>query len=188
MLCILNMRNYCQCGCGQKVAKKRPYRKAPKFVHGHNNKRKRRYKKKDCGYKTRCYIWLLAKDKDSYGVSWEAGKSIRAHVQAWIKKHGPVPKGKQLDHLCKTRACIRISHLEPVTSKVNTRRGKGVLTREAVANIKKLYGPSTYNGRGRSHTDISMQELATKFGVGITTIHNAIHGVYDEWESKDYVQ
>jgi hypothetical protein len=40
---------------------------------------------------------------------------------------GRVPERHVLDHLCRNRACIRWDHLEPVTHKINTRRGQAVL-------------------------------------------------------------
>lgn len=36
---------------------------------------------------------------------------------------GPIPDGLDLDHLCRVRACVRPSHLEPVTRAVNLARG-----------------------------------------------------------------
>ena len=53
------------------------------------------------------------------------GRWKRAHVVAWERVNGPVPAGKQLDHLCRNRACVNLSHLEPVTSRENTLRGEG---------------------------------------------------------------
>lgn len=48
-----------------------------------------------------------------------------AHRYAWEFMHGPVPKGLDLDHLCRNRACCNPWHLEPVTPLVNTSRGIG---------------------------------------------------------------
>lgn len=39
----------------------------------------------------------------------------------------PLGAGEQLDHLCRTRACANPAHLEPVTPRVNTQRGRAVL-------------------------------------------------------------
>jgi len=43
---------------------------------------------------------------------------------------GPIPRGMELDHLCRNRRCVRISHLEMVTSVENHRR-----TRLAVCGV-----------------------------------------------------
>lgn len=34
-----------------------------------------------------------------------------------------VPYGKELDHVCRVRACVNPAHLEPVTHIENVRRG-----------------------------------------------------------------
>lgn len=35
---------------------------------------------------------------------------------------GPIPKGHELDHLCRVRRCVNPHHLEPVTCSENKRR------------------------------------------------------------------
>jgi hypothetical protein len=37
----------------------------------------------------------------------------------------PIPDSLELDHLCRNRLCVKPGHLEPVTHRENTRRGKG---------------------------------------------------------------
>ena len=46
-----------------------------------------------------------------------------AHRLLYESLFGPLAEGLQLDHLCRNRACLRPSHLEPVTQKENIRRG-----------------------------------------------------------------
>src|SRR3990172_6824393 len=50
---------------------------------------------------------------------------------------GPIPDGLQLDHLCRNRACIESTHLEPVTNQVNLLRGNTI----AAANLGKTHCP-----------------------------------------------
>ena len=50
---------------------------------------------------------------------------VPVHVAVWETYMGPVPKGLQLDHLCKNKRCCRIDHLEAVTARVNSRRRSG---------------------------------------------------------------
>ena len=74
-----------------------------------------------------CWEWRSSRDDRGYGRfkmgPRHAQKSIRAHRVAWVLKHGPVPDGLELDHLCRNHACVRPSHLEPVTHAENVRRG-----------------------------------------------------------------
>lgn len=49
---------------------------------------------------------------------------VRAHVFSFELHTGPVPDGLQIDHLCRNTLCVRPSHLEAVTNKVNTDRGR----------------------------------------------------------------
>lgn len=48
---------------------------------------------------------------------------------------GPIPKGLQLDHLCRQRDCVNPKHLEPVTSAENVLRGTGITAN----NARKMY-------------------------------------------------
>jgi hypothetical protein len=51
------------------------------------------------------------------------GKKYLQHRLCWEAVYGPIPDGMTIDHLCRNRACVRLSHLEPVTLKVNLARG-----------------------------------------------------------------
>lgn len=86
--------------------------------------------KVECGQPDECWPWTGTPD-NGYGRFWAGGKSLLAHRVAWILKHGDVPPGKQLDHLCRNRACCNPAHLEPVTIAVNVLRGNGVTATNA---------------------------------------------------------
>ncbi len=77
-----------------------------------------------------CWIWTGGKDPAGYGVfaGGPGGRSRRAH--RWVYEYfiAEIPDGLVLDHLCRTPSCVNPWHLEPVTSRENTRRGlSGVL-------------------------------------------------------------
>ena len=53
-----------------------------------------------------------------------AARTLPAHRYFYEVFVGPVPKGLVLDRLCGHCGCVNPLHLEPVTPKVNTRRGR----------------------------------------------------------------
>lgn len=72
-----------------------------------------------------CWLWTANIGVEGYGRFWLVDRFVLAHRMAYELSVGPVPAGLQLDHLCRVRRCVRPSHLEPVTGKANTLRGKG---------------------------------------------------------------
>lgn len=76
------------------------------------------------GRPSACFIWDGAQS-DGYGLISVGGELIYVHVYAHTLRHGKLPRGQYLDHLCRTRACLRTEHLEPVSNKENTLRGEG---------------------------------------------------------------
>lgn len=67
-----------------------------------------------------CWIWTAGQTSAGYG-HWMIGrKNWKAHRYAWFLEHGSVPP--ELDHRCRTRLCVRPSHLEPVTHAENMAR------------------------------------------------------------------
>ena len=70
-----------------------------------------------------CWIFTGSKRQRGYGAICLNGKSVSAHRLAYELEKGPVPTGLEIDHLCRTHACVRVSHLEAVTHRVNARRG-----------------------------------------------------------------
>jgi hypothetical protein len=76
-----------------------------------------------------CWLWTASLDDKGYGQFYVgsridgSSRNVGAHRYAYEQEYGPIPPGLELDHLCRVRACVRPSHLEPVTSQENTRRG-----------------------------------------------------------------
>lgn len=70
-----------------------------------------------------CWVWTGKKNSSGYGVLCIDKLDRRSHILSWTWENGPVPEGLELDHLCRNRACVRPSHLEAVTHKVNMERG-----------------------------------------------------------------
>ncbi len=93
----------------------------------------------------KCKIWEKGKDKDGYGRLRTGGKEYRAHRYFYEKEKGLIPKGMQIDHLCRNPSCIEVSHLEVVTQAENLRRGNSAkLNKGQVKIIRILYKTREY--------------------------------------------
>lgn len=103
-----------------------------------------------------CWEWLAARASISVGgvgygrFDAGEGRSRQAHRYAYETLVGPIPEGLQLDHLCRNTLCVNPSHLEPVTPRVNYRRGFGVSGR----NARKTHCPQghAYDGANTIQT------------------------------------
>lgn len=71
-----------------------------------------------------CTVWIGATNSKGYGLVVIDGREQLAHRIAYEAEHGPIPDGLVIDHLCRVRNCVRLDHLEPVTSAENNRRGR----------------------------------------------------------------
>lgn len=69
-----------------------------------------------------CWVWDQVASSSGYGVLSYRGKTIYAHRWVYEQRVGQIPKGMQLDHLCRNRPCVNPAHLEPVTQKENIKR------------------------------------------------------------------
>ncbi len=66
-----------------------------------------------------CWNWQAAKTGKGYGVY----KHQLAHRVVYEMEIGPIPENLVIDHLCHNTSCVRPSHLEPVSSVENIKRG-----------------------------------------------------------------
>lgn len=79
-----------------------------------------------------CWLWIACTLKGGYGLFANGKDEIAAGKPRLVLSHrfsyelhkGPIPKGLELDHLCRTRCCVNPSHLEAVTKSVNVSRGR----------------------------------------------------------------
>ena len=78
-----------------------------------------------------CWLWLASLDTHGYGHIGIAGRIRQAHRISFLHFMGPIPQGRELDHLCRVRSCVNPRHLEPVTKSTNQKRGIAGATLQA---------------------------------------------------------
>lgn len=78
-----------------------------------------------------CWEWNLRRDRDGYGHTKVAGRSLLAHRASYDAFIGPIPAGMTLDHLCRNKCCVNPDHLEPVSNKENILRSDGITAQAA---------------------------------------------------------
>jgi hypothetical protein len=83
---------------------------------------------------TPCWLWVAGKYIGGYGkisrgrVAWG---HARAHRVAYELLVGPIPKGLEIDHLCRNHGCVNPAHMEPITHRENLLRGCAPCARNA---------------------------------------------------------
>ncbi|MGJ5736690.1 HNH endonuclease [Streptomyces caniscabiei] len=83
-----------------------------------------------------CWLWKACKDSSGYGSFRYQGRTTSAHRFSYVVlAGGTIPDGLQLDHLCRTRHCVRPDHLEPVTPQENILRSEA----PSAANARKTH-------------------------------------------------
>lgn len=86
-----------------------------------------------------CWLWLGARIK-AYGDAGRRQGSRYAHRRSYVAARGPVADGLELDHRCRNTLCCNPAHLEPVTHRINVRRGAVMLT-AGRHNLDKTHCP-----------------------------------------------
>ena len=90
-----------------------------------------------------CWVWKGA-TLNGYGKFLVNKKHVYSHKISYQLFKGEIPKGKELDHLCRNILCVNPEHLEAVTHRENVLRGIG----PTAMNSKK-----THCQRGHSYNE-----------------------------------
>jgi hypothetical protein len=81
--------------------------------------------------RTKCWNWTRGINGRGYAYIWVPngtwkGRTIQAYKFGYELKYGRVPKGNELDHLCRNTICVNWDHVEPVTRRENQLRGETI--------------------------------------------------------------
>ncbi|MCU1338816.1 MAG: hypothetical protein JWO19_4397 [Bryobacterales bacterium] len=86
-----------------------------------------------------CWNWTANRDRDGYGlikgILDGRRTTLVAHKVSFALSGGVIPKGCQLDHLCRNPRCVRPEHLEVVTGRENNSRSAS----PSAVNAKKTH-------------------------------------------------
>lgn len=95
-----------------------------------------------------CWEWTASKDGPGYGIFRLNRRLYKAHRISYELLVGKIPDGLVIDHLCRNRACVNPSHMEPVTNRENILRGEGLAAKQARQTHCKyghpLFGSNLY--------------------------------------------
>lgn len=73
---------------------------------------------------TGCHLWTHGLDSHGYSAFKIDGRQIGGHIYAYVRKYGPVPANRVLDHFrCDTKHCVNPDHVRPATNRENSLRG-----------------------------------------------------------------
>lgn len=69
-----------------------------------------------------CHLWRGSLNSSGYPTHWGGGRPRQAYIVAWERCNGPLPEGKEVDHLCRRILCVAPYHLEAISRNENQRR------------------------------------------------------------------
>jgi len=113
-----------------------------------------------------CLLWTGSLNTNGYPRIRIDGHLRSVISFLWERAHGKPPPGWEPDHLCRTRRCINLSHLELVTHQENCRRGnQAKLTLTEVADMRH------HHAAGQS-----ISAVAALYGIRYSTARKIIRG------------
>jgi hypothetical protein len=72
-----------------------------------------------------CILFAGYRNAGGYGKILVNRRAESAHRVAYGLYVGEIPDGYDIDHLCRNRACVNVSHMQAVPRQINALRGVG---------------------------------------------------------------
>jgi uncharacterized protein (DUF433 family) len=166
----------CQCGCGQPLEIARNSSRQAKYVVGHHAKSlkipfaQRFWSHVAIKGPDECWLWQAAVVKGYGKFKADDRKMLASHRIAYELTKGPIPEGLLVcQHLFagtpkdNTQDMVKKGRKGDVTGELH---GRAKLTNERVIEMREIYAQG----------GISREELAERYGVAATTVHNIVSG------------
>lgn len=118
-----------------------------------------------------CLLFRGDLNHAGYGTFYVGTAGIRAHVFAWVRKHGPVPADREVCHSCHTRNCVEDAHLY-----LDTHTGNMGLSARDGRMVARLSVDIVKEARQRVLDGEWREDLAAEYGVPLQTLTSAING------------
>lgn len=83
-----------------------------------------RVEKRVAGHTSPCWLWQGRLTESGYARFSLKDRETRVHRASYEAFVGPIPPELVIDHLCRNRSCVNPTHLEPVSTRENVRRGE----------------------------------------------------------------
>ena len=99
-----------------------------------------------------CWEWTAYRNYGGYGLFWYKNKLLSAHRYSYEFYYYKIPKGLEIDHLCKNPSCVNPNHLEAVTRTENMKRSYP-------SNLRKTHCPQ---GHEYDKVDLNGYRICTK--------------------------
>lgn len=125
-----------------------------------------------------CLVWLGSYNERGYGKFGMNRKLYKAHRIAYYIHYKIDPKGLDVAHKCNNPSCCNYEHLYLATGKQNTQdaHNDGLCKDGENHPYAKLSDKEINLVKEEQRKGVSMQEIASKFGVSQPSISNICAG------------
>jgi hypothetical protein len=103
---------------------------------------------------TNCWIWCGSKNWGGYGRLSINGSPVLAHRWIFESVNGPIPLGKDIDHICRVRSCVNPDHLRIASRSQNMRN-----TEKHTDNRAGLKGVDLHKKTGKWRARVGSHHL-----------------------------